>query len=158
MAKYCYYIIGYRYCLCILIAFKQKDGKRLVAYSSIAHVGLIAAGIFAWNIYGVQGAMIQMVSHGINVVGMFFIWDIISRRLNTRDISKLGGIAKVAPHFAIAFLIIVLGTVALPLTNGFVGEFLLLRGVFAWDIWILRQLLVLLSYLARFICCACIKM
>nr|WP_294941018.1 NADH-quinone oxidoreductase subunit M [uncultured Mucilaginibacter sp.] len=114
-----------------LIAFKQIDGKRLVAYSSIAHVGLIAAGIFAWNIYGVQGAMIQMISHGINVVGMFFIWDIISRRLGTRDISKLGGIAKVAPHFAIAFLIIVLGTVALPLTNGFVGEFLLLRGVFA---------------------------
>ena len=113
-----------------LIAFKQLDGKRLVAYSSIAHVGLIAAGIFAWNIYGVQGAMIQMLSHGINVVGMFFIWDIISRRLGTRDISKLGGIAKVAPHFSIAFLIIVLGTVALPLTNGFVGEFLLLRGVF----------------------------
>lgn len=117
-----------------IIAFKQTDGKRLVAYSSIAHVGLIAAGIFAWNIYGVQGAMIQMVSHGINVVGMFFIWDIISRRLNTRDINKLGGIAKVAPNFAIAFLIIVLGTVALPLTNGFVGEFLLLRGVFGWDI------------------------
>jgi NADH-quinone oxidoreductase subunit M len=117
-----------------IIAFKQTDGKRLVAYSSIAHVGLIAAGIFAWNIYGVQGAMIQMVSHGINVVGMFFIWDIISRRLNTRDIDKLGGIAKVAPNFAIAFLIIVLGTVALPLTNGFVGEFLLLRGVFGWDI------------------------
>lgn len=113
-----------------LIAFKQTDGKRLVAYSSIAHVGLIAAGIFAWNIYGVQGAMIQMISHGINVVGMFFIWDIISRRLKTRDIGQLGGIAKVAPQFAIAFLIIVLGTVALPLTNGFVGEFLLLRGVF----------------------------
>lgn len=113
-----------------LIAFKQTDGKRLVAYSSIAHVGLIAAGIFAWNAYGVQGAMIQMMSHGINVVGMFFIWDIISRRLGTREISKLGGIAKVAPNFSIAFLIIVLGTVALPLTNGFVGEFLLLRGVF----------------------------
>ncbi|RZA03187.1 MAG: NADH-quinone oxidoreductase subunit M [Sphingobacteriaceae bacterium] len=113
-----------------IIAFKQTDGKRLVAYSSIAHVGLIAAGIFAWNIRGLQGAMIQMISHGINVVGMFFIWDIISRRLNTRDISQLGGIAKVAPHFATAFLIITLGTVALPLTNGFIGEFLLLNGIF----------------------------
>lgn len=113
-----------------IIAFKQTDGKRLVAYSSIAHVGLIAAGIFAWNARGLQGAMIQMVSHGINVVGMFFIWDIISRRLNTRDISQLGGIAKVAPQFATAFLIIVLGTVALPLTNGFIGEFLLLNGIF----------------------------
>ena len=118
-----------------LIAFNQKDGKRLVAYSSIAHVGLIAAGIFAWTTQGVQGAMIQMLSHGINVVGMFFIWDIISRRLNTRDISQMGGIAKVAPNFSIAFLIILLGTVALPLTNGFVGEFLLLKGVFNYNIW-----------------------
>ncbi|MEB0262152.1 MULTISPECIES: NADH-quinone oxidoreductase subunit M [unclassified Mucilaginibacter] len=118
-----------------LIAFKQIDGKRLVAYSSIAHVGLIAAGIFAWTTQGVQGAMIQMLSHGINVVGMFFIWDIISRRLNTRDISQMGGIAKVAPNFSIAFLIILLGTVALPLTNGFVGEFLLLKGVFNYNIW-----------------------
>src|ERR1700712_1105837 len=76
-----------------------------------------------------------MLNHGINVVGLFFIWDIISTRLNTREISQLGGIAKVAPKFAIAFLIIVLGTVALPLTNGFIGEFLLLNSVFQYDIW-----------------------
>jgi NADH-quinone oxidoreductase subunit M len=119
-----------------IIAFKQKDGKRLVAYSSIAHVGLIAAGIIAWTVQGVQGAMIQMLSHGINVVGLFFIWDIISTRLGTREISQLGGIAKVAPKFAIAFLIIVLGTVALPLTNGFVGEFLLLSSVFSVNIYL----------------------
>ncbi|GAC1305497.1 MAG: NADH-quinone oxidoreductase subunit M [Mucilaginibacter sp.] len=118
-----------------IIAFKQRDGKRLVAYSSIAHVGLISAGIFAWTIQGLQGAMIQMLSHGINVVGLFFIWDIISRRLNTREISDMGGIAKVAPQFALAFLIIVLGTVALPLTNGFVGEFLLLNSVFQFNLW-----------------------
>ncbi len=113
-----------------LIAFTQKDGKRLVAYSSIAHVGLIAAGVFVWSRLGIQGALIQMLSHGINVVGLFFIWDIISRRLNTRDLGQLGGIAKVAPKFSLAFLIIVLGTVALPLTNGFVGEFLLLQSIF----------------------------
>ncbi|MEO8887170.1 MAG: NADH-quinone oxidoreductase subunit M [Mucilaginibacter sp.] len=117
-----------------IIAFKQTDGKRLVAYSSIAHVGLIATGILSWNVRGVQGAMIQMLSHGINVVGMFFIWDIISRRLNTRDITQMGGIAKVAPHFATAFLIITLGTVALPLTNGFIGEFLLINGVYQANI------------------------
>lgn len=116
-----------------VIAFRQKDGKRLIAYSSISHVGLISAGIFAWNAVGVQGAMIQMLSHGINVVGMFFVMDIISRRLNTRDISLMGGIAKVAPVFATMFLIVVLGTVALPLTNGFVGEFLLLNGVYYYD-------------------------
>ncbi|MEJ6981668.1 NADH-quinone oxidoreductase subunit M [Pedobacter sp. P351] len=118
-----------------LIAFTQKDAKRLVAYSSIAHVGLISAGIFAWNPQGVQGAMIQMISHGINVFGLFFVLDIIIRRLNTREISSMGGIAKVAPQFAIAFLIILLGTVALPLTNGFIGEFLLLLGVYKYNIW-----------------------
>ncbi|GAA4097733.1 NADH-quinone oxidoreductase subunit M [Mucilaginibacter panaciglaebae] len=119
-----------------VIAFTQTDGKRLVAYSSIAHVGLIAAGIFAFNQQGLQGSMIQMLSHGINVVGMFFIWDIISRRLGTRTISQLGGIAKVAPQFAIAFLIITLGTVALPLTNGFIGEFLLLNSVYQYSLWV----------------------
>jgi len=127
-----------------VIAFKQKDGKRLVAYSSIAHVGLIAAALFTfynpfsgfiWSSKALQGALIQMLNHGINVVGLFFIWDIISSRLKTRELDQLGGIAKVAPKFAIAFLIIVLGTVALPLTNGFIGEFLLLNAVFQYNIW-----------------------
>ena len=118
-----------------IIAFTQKDLKRLVAYSSIAHVGLIAAGIFAWNVQGLQGAMIQMLSHGINVVGMFFVLDILIRRLNTRQIGSMGGIAKVAPFLAVCFLIILLGTVALPLTNGFIGEFLLLMGVYNYSIW-----------------------
>ncbi|HJP63284.1 MAG TPA: NADH-quinone oxidoreductase subunit M [Mucilaginibacter sp.] len=127
-----------------IIAFKQKDGKRLVAYSSIAHVGLIAAALFTfskgensflWTTQALQGALIQMLNHGINVVGLFFIWDIISRKLNTRELDQLGGIAKVAPKFAIAFLIITLGTVALPLTNGFIGEFLLLNSVFQYNIW-----------------------
>jgi len=119
-----------------IIAFTQTDGKRLAAYSSIAHVGLIAAGIIAWNMQGLQGAMIQMLSHGINIVGMFLVWDIISRRLNTRDITQLGGIAKVAPQFATGFLIVVLGTVALPLTNGFIGEFLLLNGVYHANVYL----------------------
>jgi NADH-quinone oxidoreductase subunit M len=107
-------------------------------------VGLIAAalftfsradGNFVWTIQGLQGALVQMLNHGINVVGLFFIWETISSRLNTRDIGQLGGIAKVAPKFAIAFLIITLGTVALPLTNGFIGEFLLLNSVFQYNIW-----------------------
>jgi len=118
-----------------VIAFMQKETKRLVAYSSIAHVGLISAGIFALNIQGLQGAMIQMLSHGINVVGLFFVLDIIFSRVKTNVISEMGGIAKEAPKLAIAFLIIVLGTVALPGTNGFIGEFLLLMGVYQYDIW-----------------------
>jgi NADH-quinone oxidoreductase subunit M len=118
-----------------VIAFMQKETKRLVAYSSIAHVGLISAGIFALNAQGLQGAMIQMLSHGINVVGLFFVLDIIFSRVKTNVISELGGIAKEAPKLAIAFLIIVLGTVALPGTNGFIGEFLLLMGVYQYNIW-----------------------
>ncbi|HEY1009201.1 MAG TPA: NADH-quinone oxidoreductase subunit M, partial [Daejeonella sp.] len=118
-----------------VIAFTQNDIKRLIAYSSIAHVGLLSAGIFAWNVQGLQGAMIQMLNHGINVVGLFFIADIIIRRMNTRDLTLLGGIAKPAPALAAAFLIIVLGTVGLPLTNGFVGEFLLLMGVYNYNIY-----------------------
>jgi NADH-quinone oxidoreductase subunit M len=118
-----------------IIAFKQRNAKRLIAYSSIAHVGLISAGIFALNTQGLQGAMIQMLSHGINVVGLFFILDIISSRLKTNTIAELGGMAKVAPKLAIVFLIIILGTVALPGTNGFIGEFLLLMGVYQVNIW-----------------------
>lgn len=118
-----------------IIAFKQNDMKRLIAYSSIAHVGLIAAGIFSWSVAGLQGAVIQMINHGISVIGLFFIVDIIIRRTNTRELSELGGIAKNAPRLAIAFLVIVMGAIGLPLTNGFVGEFILLLGIFTSGIW-----------------------
>ncbi len=118
-----------------IIAFKQQHAKRLIAYSSIAHVGLISAGIFALNTQGLQGAIIQMLSHGINVVGLFFIMDILARQLKTNTIAELGGIAKVAPKLAVVFLIIMLGTVALPGTNGFIGEFLLLMGVYQVNVW-----------------------
>lgn len=118
-----------------LIAVKQNDFKRLIAYSSIAHVGLIAAGIFAWNKAGVQGSLIQMLNHGINVVGLFYISDLIERRMGTRSLAELGGIAKSAPKFATLFMIVMLGSVAVPLTNGFPGEFLLLNGVWNYNFW-----------------------
>jgi NADH-quinone oxidoreductase subunit M len=113
-----------------IIAITRSDMKRLIAYSSIAHVGLIAAGIFAFNPQGLQGGVIQMLSHGINVVGLFFVADIIQNRTKTREIPALGGIRTKAPFFSTAFMIIMLGAVALPFTNGFVGEFLLINGVF----------------------------
>ena len=116
-----------------IIAIRQRDMKRLVAYSSIAHVGLIAAGIFALNSYALQGALIQMVSHGVNIVGLFIVIDLIEKRTGTRNISDLGGIALKAPRLAIVFLIILLGSIALPLTNGFIGEFLLLLGLFKYS-------------------------
>ncbi len=118
-----------------VIAILQRDMKRLIAYSSIAHVGLIAAGIFTMNEQGLQGGVIQMLSHGINVVGLFFIIDIIFSRTQTREIASLGGIAQTTPALSICFMILLLGSVALPLTNGFVGEFLLLSGVFQFNNW-----------------------
>lgn len=126
-------VIGIVYASCIAIA--QYDYKRLVAYSSIAHVGLIAAGIFSANQQGIQGAVVQMVAHGVNVVGLFLIADILIRHTGTRDIHKLGGIRTMNGQFAVLFLIVMLGTVALPLTNGFVGEFLLISGVFQFNAW-----------------------
>ncbi len=116
-----------------VIAIMQKDVKRLVAYSSISHVGLICAGLFVNNIQGMQGAMMQMLSHGINVIGMFYILDIIEKRTNTRQIEQLGGIIHTAPKLAVFFVVIMLGSVALPLTNGFVGEFLLLTSLFLYN-------------------------
>jgi NADH-quinone oxidoreductase subunit M len=127
-------VIGIVYASCI--ALVQKDFKRLIAYSSIAHVGLISAGVFSLTLVGLQGGMIQMLSHGINVVGMFFIADIIMSRTNTRTMSELGGIRNAAPQFATYFIIILLGTVALPLTNGFIGEFLLINGIYQYNAWI----------------------
>jgi NADH-quinone oxidoreductase subunit M len=113
-----------------IIAIQQTDMKRLVAYSSFSHVGLMAAGVFCLNEFGLQGTMIQMLAHGINIVGLFYVLDIIQNRTNTREIANLGGITQSAPALTIYFTILMLGSVALPLTNGFVGEFLLLRAVF----------------------------
>jgi len=115
-----------------IIAIMQKDMKSLIAYSSISHVGLICAGLFTNTIQGIQGSVIQMLSHGINVIGMFFIIDIIENRTKTRQIEELGGIANSAPKLAVLFVVIMLGSVALPLTNGFVGEFLLLTSLFLY--------------------------
>lgn len=131
-------IISVVYASCMAIV--QKDFKRLIAYSSIAHVGLIAAGILSFNMKtgateGLSGAIIQMFAHGVNVVGLFFIADIILNKTGTREMSKLGGIRNVSPQFAALFLIVLLGSVALPMTNGFVGEFLLLNSVYQYSAW-----------------------
>lgn len=118
-----------------IIAIQQCDMKRLIAYSSFAHVGLMSAGVFSQTLSGVQGALIQMLAHGINVVGLFFIVEIIFSRTKTRNIEQLGGITQRTPNLTVYFMILMLGSVALPLTNGFVGEFLLLRGVYESNIW-----------------------
>jgi NADH-quinone oxidoreductase subunit M len=113
-----------------LIAIKQDDLKRLVAYSSIAHIGLMCVAIFSENKSGMQGVMIQMFNHGINIIGMWIVVELIERQFGTRKISELGGLAQKAPAMAILFVVIALANIALPLTNAFAGEFLMFNGVF----------------------------
>jgi NADH-quinone oxidoreductase subunit M len=113
-----------------LIAIRQDDLKRLVAYSSIAHIGLMCAAVFSENISGMQGVMIQMFNHGINIIGLWIVVEIIERQFGARKISELGGIAQKAPVMAILFVTIALANIALPLTNAFAGEFLMFNGLF----------------------------
>lgn len=115
------------------IAISQKDIKRLFAWSSIAHVGLITAGIFTLSRTGFQGALIQMIAHGVNVVGLFFVAEIFLQRRNTTMMEAFGGIRSKAPVFASVFMIISFASIALPLTNGFIGEFLLLSSLYEYS-------------------------
>ncbi len=126
-------VIGIVYASCIAIV--MTDYKRLIAYSSIAHVGLIAAGILSFNVQGLTGSIVQMLSHGINVVGLFLIADILLNKAGSRELKNLGGIRNIDPQFAVLFLIILMGSVALPLTNGFIGEFLLISGIYQFSAW-----------------------
>lgn len=114
-----------------LIAIRQDDLKRLLAYSSIAHLGLMVLTIFSVNNIGMQGVMIQLFSHGINIIGLWIVIELIEKQFGTRKISELGGLAQKAPVMAILFVIIALANIALPLTNAFVGEFLMFTGIFS---------------------------
>lgn len=116
-----------------LLAIVQTDIKRLVAYSSIAHMGLMSAVAFSLspaNTVGLHGIMVQMFNHGINITGMWIIVSMVENRWGTRDMTKMGGMASSAPKMAIALVIISLANIALPLTNGFIGEFMLFNGLF----------------------------
>jgi len=118
-----------------LIAIKQDDIKRLIAYSSIAHIGLMCATIFAHNQIGLEGVMIQMFNHGINVIGLWIVANVIEQQLQTRKFSELGGLAQTSPVLAILLVVMALANVALPLTNAFVGEFLMFNGLFQFNVW-----------------------
>jgi NADH-quinone oxidoreductase subunit M len=114
-----------------LLAMQQDDLKRLVAYSSIAHIGLMCATVFAETHIGTQGVLIQMFNHGINIIGLWVVIELIERQFGTRKISDLGGLAQKAPAMAILFVIVAFANIALPLTNGFIGEFLMFNGIFS---------------------------
>jgi len=113
-----------------LVAMVQKDVKKLVAYSSVAHLGFVVLGIFAVTMESVQGAIIQMINHGLSTGALFLLVGIIYERTHTREISDYGGIAKIVPVFSFALMFASLSSVGLPGLNGFVGEFLILIGSF----------------------------
>jgi NADH-quinone oxidoreductase subunit M len=116
-----------------LVAMVQPDLKKLVAYSSVSHLGFVVLGICAMNAQGVQGAVYQMLNHGVSTGGLFLIVGMLSDRRHTRQIAAFGGLKAVAPRLVAAFLIVTLSSIALPGLNGFVGEFLILLGAFRWS-------------------------
>ena len=113
-----------------LVSMVQPDIKKMVAYSSVSHLGFVMGGMFALNAQGVQGSVLQMVNHGLSTGALFLLVGVIYERRHTRLISDFGGLANVMPVFSTVFLIVVLSSLALPGTNGFVGEFLILTGMF----------------------------
>jgi NADH-quinone oxidoreductase subunit M len=118
-----------------IVALKQKDLKKLLAYSSLSHVGLIAAGTYTLTLDGLRGAVLQMIAHGFVVVGLFYAAEIIFRRYETRAIAEMGGIRTQSPKFTSMFLILVLASVALPTTFNFIGEFTVLYSLSQINIW-----------------------
>ena len=114
-----------------LIALVQKDMKKLIAYSSVAHMGFVTLGIFTFTIQGIEGAMIQMISHGIVSAALFLCVGIVYDRIHTREIDRYGGLVNRMPLYAFVFMIFIMGSIGLPGTSGFIGEFLVLLAVFS---------------------------
>jgi NADH-quinone oxidoreductase subunit M len=116
-----------------LVALVQEDMKKLIAYSSVAHMGFVTLGIFTLTAQGVQGGLFQMISHGVISGALFLCVGVVYDRLHTREIGRYGGIVKNMPVYATVFMLFMLGSVGLPGTSGFVGEFLVLLGAFSVD-------------------------
>jgi NADH-quinone oxidoreductase subunit M len=119
-----------------LIAIVQTDIRRVLAYSSLSHVGLIGCGILAYSDIALEGAVLQMFAHGINIAGLFFISEIIAKQTGTRDLDQLGGLTKSSFGVTVLFFLFLLGSIAVPLSNGFPGEFQLLMGLFGYNIYL----------------------
>ncbi len=118
-----------------LVAMVQKDVKKLVAYSSVSHLGFVMLGLFALNPHAVSGAVYQMLNHGISTGALFLLVGVVYERRHTRLMSEYGGLTRVMPVYAVVFLVVTLSSIGLPTTNGFVGEFLILLGAFQANPW-----------------------
>src|SRR5262245_434249 len=118
-----------------MVTLVQKDMKRLIAYSSVSHLGFVMLGIFALNMAGMQGGILQMINHGISTGGLFLLVGVVYERRHTRMISEYGCLARQMPVYATYFMIMVLSSMGLPLLNGFIGEFTILQGAFVKNFW-----------------------
>ena len=113
-----------------LVALAQRDWKRLVAYSSVSHMAMLMLGMFSLNPVGIMGSIVQQINHGISTGGLFLVVGIVYERRHTREISEYGGLSKIMPVYAVVFLIMMMSSIGLPTLNGFIGEILILQGVF----------------------------
>lgn len=118
-----------------IMALRQDDLKRFMAYASLSHVGFVAAGSYALTYDGLQGAVVLILAHGFGIVGLFYSVDIIQNRTNTLSISKLGGIASHTPKFTVAFFLAILSSIGVPLTFNFIGEFTIMYGLYEVNLW-----------------------
>ena len=119
-----------------LVALAQQDMKKLIAYSSVAHMGYVTIGMFTMTVQGIQGSIFQMLSHGIVSAALFLCVGVVYDRLHSREIARFGGLVNIMPKYAVVFMIFTLASVGLPGTSGFVGEFLSLVGAFAANTWV----------------------
>jgi NADH-quinone oxidoreductase subunit M len=119
-----------------LVALVQEDMKKLIAYSSVAHMGFVTMGLFSMNAQGVEGAVFQMISHGLVSAALFLCVGVVYDRMHTRDIAAYGGLVQRMPRYAVALMVFTLANVGLPGTSGFIGEFLTLIGAFQANSWV----------------------
>jgi NADH-quinone oxidoreductase subunit M len=119
-----------------LVAMIQPDVKKLIAYSSVSHMGYIIIGLFTMNAYGLNGGLYQMLNHGVSTGALFILIGMIYERTHSREIAKYGGLASALPLFTIAFVIVTMSSIAVPMTNGFIGEFLILLGSYHYSPWV----------------------
>jgi NADH-quinone oxidoreductase subunit M len=119
-----------------LVALAQEDMKKLIAYSSVAHMGVVTIGIFTFNVQGISGALFQMLSHGIVSAALFLVVGVVYDRIHTREIARYGGLADRMPGYALVFMVFMMATIGLPGTAGFVGEFLVIIGSLQVNFWL----------------------
>ena len=118
-----------------LVAMAQRDWKRLVAYSSVSHMGMVMLGMFALTPVGITGSIVQQLNHGISTGALFLLVGVVYERRHTREISEYGGLSKVMPAYAVVFAVMTMSSIGLPTLNGFIGEILILQGIFVVNMW-----------------------